>query len=1251
MYFPGTSRFKPIRLLGSGGMGSVHLVFDRQLGCEVGLKTLNLTGGLDLYRFKREFRTLADIKHPNLVKLYELISEGSQWFFTMEYVAGVPFDRYLLASPPDVTFRPEAWAQSSSEPPTHERLFSAVQQLCAGVHAVHEAGYIHRDVKPSNVLITDEGRVVILDFGLVRQLNSKTQSDEGSSGTPAYMAPEQALEKPCRPAADWYAVGTMLYQVLTGHCPFTGAMFEILLKKQTEDPPNPLQVNPEADPVLAELCMRLLQRDPGQRPSGGEVLARLGVRPQKPDTSRSSRLTGGHTPVQGVHGREAELQALQREYARVRKGNLGVVVVVGTSGIGKTTLVNTFLGAARNPGPTADVPMILQGRCHERETVPFKAFDSVVDNLSHRLAKFSGEDLTFVLPDGILYLAEIFPVLRRLKLIEHERYFLPPLRDPTELRNQAFQAFRDLLVRLARMQPVVVFIDDLQWADLDSFALLRALMQQPGAPNLLLIASARASTEENPQVTHNELHELYVQPGVQTISLDPLSDGSIRALVDDFVDREKAAASRKERIAATVTHEAGGHPLFAVELTQHLLNAETPRPNPTLSRESAFRLDDMILARVADLPEQSRKILHVMVVAGDPLTQRVVANAAGVPLGSEEWESSLSALVEDRVLTRRGRQATDVVDVYHDRIRVAVLGALDSSAQQELHKQLALAIEEWERERTDLLARHWLAAGDQDRAKRYACDAAAEARAKLAFDRAAQFYEIAIGLEKDEAVKPGLLRALGDCQASHGHVTRAADAYQRAAAALGEPMQSWDLRHLAAEQLLRGGHVVQGLDLLHGVLKQEGLHLARTPRTALFSLTWRLAWRRLRGFKFKEKPTAELSAANKHRLDVLWSVTHGLGVVDTVRANDFLLRFIALALKLGDTRRVAQGMAVLGAQMAALGGSRFTWAMRLVSEAEVLARCSGHPAVIGLARMCRAFVGYFSGEFDAMASEFMAVEQHFLSKCHGVSWDLATTRSFACFSLRLSGRLRELCERVDRYSADADRTGDRFLAANLRTYMSIVWLVRDNPERAAKDINGILYGWPADMYHVQHFFHLYARCEQALYAENPEAALAAIRAEKSRLASSGQLKVSGIRIENAWISGRVALALAEGKPEKDRLPLLRLVRRHAALLRKSEHQVGVAMGASLEAGAIWLAPGVDRAQALGALDRAVATAETSGFTLLAEAGRWFLGEHASGRRGEEMRMRSHRWLADQGVQNPARLAHMIAPGFRNGLPQ
>jgi serine/threonine protein kinase len=1252
MFFSGTSRFKPVRFLGSGGMGTVHLVYDEQLETEVALKTLNLSSGTDLYRFKREFRSLADIKHPNLVTLYELISEGALWFFTMEYVAGVPFDRYLVPclassdSPSDLLALDRPLLPDLSSELNRDRLLQAVQQLCAGVHAVHDAGCIHRDLKPTNVLVTNEGRVVILDFGLAKQAGSKTVTGEGLSGTPAYMAPEQALEKPCLPAADWYAVGTMIYEVLTGRCPFEGTLFEVLLRKQTEDPAPPIQVNPLADELLSDLCMKLIQRDPAQRPTGAEVLAHLGVVPSR----RGLAQTGRHTPVSipalHVLGRETELQSLYRAYAKMRKGNFSVIIVEGTSGIGKTSIVETFLGDLPNAGPPASAPLVLRGRCHERETLPFKAFDSVVDGLSYRLANLSGDDQTYVLPDGILYLSEIFPVLRRLKLIEHERYFLPPLRDAKELRNLAFDSFRDLLVRVARMQPVVIFIDDLQWADRDSFALLGALTQQPGAPALLLVATCRPFADDDANMLASLLRELKERPGVETVALGPLSPENTRALVDSLTDEDDLAPAIRRRIAETVVGEAGGNPFFAVELVQHFRAVALPEEGPAASSSgSGFHLDEMILQRVANLSEESQRLLEVIAVAGDPLPQRALAGAANIPLGSEGWERGMSALVEEHLVGRRGRQGADAVEVYHDRIAQAVVSRLDESTMRRVHHQLAEAVEQWDRERTDMLARYWLSADDHERAKRYACEAAAEARTKLAFDRAAQLYETAIALELDEGAKPELLRALGDCQASNGHAISAADAYQRAAA-LSETVQAVRLRHLAAEQLLRGGQITQGLAILKDVLKSVGLRLASGPRHAVWSVAWRLLWLRLRGVKFEEQPASSISASDKRQLDVLWSVNIGLGVVDTLRADDFLLRFLMLALKTGDIRRVAQGFGVLAGQLAALGGSHFGWAMRLVSEAEVLARRSSDIPTIGLARMCKAMVRYFAGEFDAAASDLTEVEQYFLSRCHGVSWELATTRSFACFSLRLAGRVRELCERFDHYTADADRAGDRYLATNLRTYQSIVWLVRDDVARASKDIEGILDAWPADMYHVQHFFHLYARCEHALYAERPEVAFQALAAEDTRLRRSALLKVSGIRIEYAWIRGRVALAMAETVSPDERLPLLRQARKQARLLRKGEHQTGVAMGAMIDAGIRWLSPGADRGLGLVALDRAVATAEAAGAILLAEAGRRWLGEIIGGRRGDELRARSNGWMAGQGIQNPARLAHLVAPGFR-----
>ena len=1239
MFFAGTLRFRPIRLLGTGGMGSVYLVYDNQLEAEVALKTLNLTSGADLYRFKREFRALADLKHPNLVTLYELISEGPLWFFTMEYVPGSPFDQDLAV----------AKTHDDSEcvrRPDPERLLRSIQQLCSGVHTMHEAGCIHRDLKPSNVIVTPEGRVVILDFGLARPRGSATISASGFSGTPAYMAPEQALEKPCLPAADWYAVGSMIYEVLTGHCPFEGTLLDVVLRKQNEDPPAPSQVDPQADELLGDLCMMLLQRDPTQRPTGAEVLVRLGVTRDTCTPSPLRRNTPVATPALSVVGRSQELQGLYQAYGRMRKGNLAVVVVQGSSGIGKTCLVDSFLEDIQNAGAVGSLPLILRGRCHERETLPFKAFDNVIDGLSQRLASLNAGDQAYVLPDGISYLCEIFPVLRRLKLTEHERYFRQPLREAKELRNQAFVAFRDLLVHLARTLPVVIFVDDLQWADRDSFALLRALMRQPGAPALLLIATCRAGAEISGSIADDLLHAFLGLPEVETIALGPLPPDSTRQLADALLEDDSLSAASRRGIVEAVVREASGHPFFAVEFVHHLRALALANGGmEAATAMGALRLDSMILERAQGLSEESQRLLRVIAVAGDPLPQRVLASAAQVTLGSEAWERGISALVDECLIRRRGRQGTDVVEHYHDRIRDAVVASLDPKALHAVHVRLAEAVEQWEHERTDMLARYWLSAEDPERAKRYACDAAVEARAKLAFDRAAQLYETAASLESQSEKKAELLHALGECQASDGRAILAADAFERAAACSGAE-QAARLRHLAAEQLLRGGEIAQGLAVLKDVLSRAGLRLASSSMAANWSVAWRLVWLRVRGIRFEEKPSADIQANDKQLLDVYWSVNTGLGVVDSLRAVDFLLRFVLLALKTGDIRRIAQGLSVLGGQLAAFWGSRFGWASRLVAEAEVLARRSSDHATVGLTRMCRAMVRFFDGEYEACTNELLAVEQHFLTHCRGMSWELATTRSFTCFSMRLGGRVRELCERFDRYTADADRTGDRYLATNLRTYQSIVWLIRDNPERARKDIEGILGAWPADMYQVQHFFYLYGRCEQSLYCDKPEEAWQAILDENARLHRSTLLKVSGIRIENASISGRTALAMAEKVDPQERAPFLLRVQQSVRVLRKCEHQTGVAMGATLQAGLLFLSPAADRNLTVVALERAVATADAAGSVLLAESGRRWLGELLGGRRGEELRARSNGWMAGQGIQNPARLAHLIAPGFR-----
>ena len=212
-------RFEVRGTLGTGGAGVVYRAFDKQLIREIALKLLKTASGRDLYRFKREFRALADIVHPNLVTLHELFASDSEWYFSMELVEGMSFIDWVR---PGRVTGPTRTRQDILATPVNEvRLRGALVQLIDALIALHKAGKLHRDLKPSNVLVTAQGRLALLDFGLVSNL-AESNPERLAVGTPVYMSPEQASDQTLTEASDWYSVGAMLYEALTGRRPFEG---------------------------------------------------------------------------------------------------------------------------------------------------------------------------------------------------------------------------------------------------------------------------------------------------------------------------------------------------------------------------------------------------------------------------------------------------------------------------------------------------------------------------------------------------------------------------------------------------------------------------------------------------------------------------------------------------------------------------------------------------------------------------------------------------------------------------------------------------------------------------------------------------------------------------------------------------------------------------------------------------------------------------------------------------------------------
>ena len=659
-------RFEITTRLGSGSFGVVYDAFDRQRNRRVALKVLERISPDSVARFKREFRFLAELRHSNLASMYELIVSGEQWLLSMELIRGSELLEHLAATELQHSFLDArtptepalerddtlTFRSTSAVPPAKsvspiyiEHVRDAFRQIATAIAVLHAHGVIHRDIKPSNIMIGSDGRVVLLDFGLVAEISFDDSIDRRTVvGTPGYMSPEQVVASTATPASDWFGFGVLLYQALTGQLPFRGQnAMEVVESQMRGD-----AVTPAADLVagvpddLSRLALDCVQRDPALRPNDQDVLSRLGA--TEFDPVRGER---GRERATVMIGRGRELRTLQRNLESVKPGQPRIILLHGSPGVGKSTLIDQFLDNVRAAGDT----FILGGRCHAWESLPLNAIDSIVDAVARELRRHPSPAASAIMKRAVA-VAEIFPALSNAARqdIGEDTIALPP--SGAKLLARAVSELQSLIYALAGDRPVLMVLDDAQWGDYQSAVVFRQILEAAQDRRVTLVLSYRTEDWRTSLLLQALVASNIPQKEIELAALS-------RAMTDKLV--RSGAGKVTKKVSDAVFRQGRGNPLLTQMMIEALRVAPSVDPKTLLLRAVENRL--------LRLSTPARKLFTCLVAQEAPAEEEWLESE----LELFEIDEPLRTLSKARLVRLSLTGDLRELNVYHPRMADVIL--------------------------------------------------------------------------------------------------------------------------------------------------------------------------------------------------------------------------------------------------------------------------------------------------------------------------------------------------------------------------------------------------------------------------------------------------------------------------------------------------------------------------------------------------------------------------------------------------
>ena len=682
-----------------GGMAHVLLAGDPG-DRSVALKLLKSgRAGSGLARFRREFRALARLDHPNIVRVESYGDFYGHPYIAMEYVEGRDLHKEIR-SYRSLPFE-KRW----------ERVERVLRQVAGALSYIHRRGLVHRDLKPSNILVGLDGVAKLTDFGIVKDLDPANDPFVSTTlvGTWAYASPEQITGKPLDHRSDLYSFGVILYAMLTGRRPFAARDMAGYLEQHSHRAPMaPSQIYEAIPAHLDHICLKLLEKAPRDRfQSGAEVLAELdGVGTEAPPTEEAP----WEPPLVGL---QVEHDRLRDAVSALTRGQGGVCLIDGPGGTGRSRLLREASSHAGSIGIHT-----LEDRSSSNESTPEALL---------RMGRLLVTELGARVPRDLERAMSSFAA-------GQERMGSNQI--GSDLRYQLYDGIRSALEGLLREEPVLICLDDLDHAPVPKVALIsyliRTLVVRDGLP-LLVIVSVRSDAPSSGLGQFCDGTELGLKP--IRIATRILHEPELKQIVLSVIQDEKKAQSLAERLKA----ETGGNPFFVTEFLRTMMVRGTIAPDSELVDEDATEIADgglvippgirqVVQARLSQLDAGSTSVVEVVAVASREIELDILLDVLDVE--EEEEEDILDRMEElDRagVIVQRRVGLQTMIEAGNVKIGEVIYRELSSSRRVELHRRIGAALESWHGENpvaAEVIGEHFRRAGDAHKAYQYLAIAA-----------------------------------------------------------------------------------------------------------------------------------------------------------------------------------------------------------------------------------------------------------------------------------------------------------------------------------------------------------------------------------------------------------------------------------------------------------------------------------------------------------------------------------------------